>query len=120
MYFKALPEVVKNAATPLAQVDKITMYGEGNSSKLVGDIIGSTTKITDGLTEATGVDIRALLAGFLGGKVAAPRAAAAPAANTATTETTVQDSDDTDGYYYTYDENRDTQDHNNNDDMPEL
>ncbi|MBR6968544.1 MAG: flotillin family protein [Ruminococcus sp.] len=76
MYFKALPEVVKNAATPLAQVDKITMYGEGNSSKLVGDIIGSTTKITDGLTEATGVDIRALLAGFLGGKIAAPRAAA--------------------------------------------
>ena len=76
MYFKALPEVVKNAATPLAQVDKITMYGEGNSSKLVGDIIGSTTKITDGLTEATGVDIRSLLAGFLGGKMAAPKAAA--------------------------------------------
>ena len=74
MYFKALPEVVKNAATPLAQVDKITMYGEGNSSKLVGDIIGSTTKITDGLTEATGVDIRSLLAGFLGGKMAAPKA----------------------------------------------
>ena len=52
------------------------MYGEGNSSKLVGDIIGSTTKITDGLTEATGVDIRSLLAGFLGGKMAAPKAAA--------------------------------------------
>ena len=48
------------------------MYGDGNSSKLVGDIINSTTKITDGLTEATGVDIRALLAGFLGGKIAAP------------------------------------------------
>jgi len=70
MYFKALPEVVKNAAAPLSSVDKITMYGEGNSSKLVGDIINSTTKITDGLTEATGVDIRALLAGFLGGKIA--------------------------------------------------
>lgn len=70
MYFKALPEVVKNAALPLAQVDKITMYGDGNSSKLVGDIIGSTTKITDGLTEATGIDLRALLAGFLGGKLA--------------------------------------------------
>jgi flotillin len=66
MYFKALPEVVKNAAAPLSSVDKITMYGEGNSSRLVGDIIGSTTKITDGLTEATGVDIRSLLAGFLG------------------------------------------------------
>ena len=71
MYCKALPEVVKNAATPLANVDKITMYGDGNSSRLVGDIIGSTTKVTDGLTAATGVDIRALLAGFLGGKAAA-------------------------------------------------
>ncbi len=70
MYFKALPDVVKNAAAPLNKVDKITMYGDGNSSRLVGDIISSTTKITDGLTEATGVDIRALLAGFLGGKLA--------------------------------------------------
>ncbi len=76
MYFKALPEVVKNAAAPLSSVDKITMYGDGNSSRLVGDIIGSTTKITDGLTEATGVDIRALLAGFLGGNAAAAPAAA--------------------------------------------
>lgn len=66
MYFKTLPEVVKNAAAPLSSVDKITMYGDGNSSRLVGDIIGSTTKITDGLTEATGVDIRTLLANFLG------------------------------------------------------
>lgn len=77
MYFKALPEVVKNAALPLAQVDKITMYGDGNSSKLVGDVIGSTTKITDGLTEATGIDLRALLAGFLGGKLADNSAAKA-------------------------------------------
>lgn len=70
MYFQALPEVVKNAAMPLEKVDKITMYGDGNSSKMVGDIINSTVKITDGLTEATGVDIRAILSGFLGGKIA--------------------------------------------------
>ena len=79
MYFKALPDVVANAAAPLSQVDKITMYGEGNSSQLVGDIIGTTTKITDGLAEATGVDLRALLAGFLGGKLSAPNATAAAA-----------------------------------------
>lgn len=94
MYFKALPDVVKNAAAPLAQVDKITMYGEGNSSKLVGDIIGSTTKITDGLTEATGVDIRAILAGFLGGKLAdsgnrAPQYGAYAPSGEAKTETAV-------------------------------
>lgn len=32
MYFNALPDVVKNAAEPLTKVDKITMYGDGNSA----------------------------------------------------------------------------------------
>ena len=44
------------------------MYGDGNSSRMVGDIISSTTKITDGLSEATGVNIRAVLSGFLNSK----------------------------------------------------
>lgn len=70
MYFKALPEVVKNAATPLANVDKITMYGDGNSAKLMKDVMGTVVQVTDGLKESTGVDLSAVLAGFLGGKVA--------------------------------------------------
>ena len=70
MYFKALPEVVKNAAEPLSNVDKITMYGDGNSSKLMRDVMGTVVQVTDGLKESTGVDLSAVLAGFLGGKVA--------------------------------------------------
>ncbi|MCR5836655.1 MAG: flotillin family protein [Lachnospiraceae bacterium] len=70
MYFKALPEVVKNAAAPLANVDKITMYGDGNSAKLMKDVMGTVVQVTDGLKESTGVDLSAVLAGFLGGKVA--------------------------------------------------
>lgn len=70
MYFDALPEVVKNAATPLNNVDRITMYGDGNSSKLMKDIMGTIVQVTDGLKESTGVDLQAVLAGFLGGKVA--------------------------------------------------
>ena len=70
MYFKALPEVVKNAAAPLANVDKITMYGEGNSAKLMKDVMGTVVQVTDGLKESTGVDLSAVLSGFLGGKVA--------------------------------------------------
>lgn len=69
MYFNALPAVVKNAAEPLMNVDKITMYGEGNSSKMVKDIIGTVSQVTDGLKESTGVDLQALLAGFMGGKM---------------------------------------------------
>lgn len=38
----------KNAATPLSNVDKITMYGEGNSSKLMKDIMGTVVQVTDG------------------------------------------------------------------------
>ncbi len=71
MYFQALPEVVKNAALPLANIDRITMYGEGNSAKLMKDIMGTVTQVTDGLKESTGVDLSAVLSGFLGGKVAA-------------------------------------------------
>lgn len=70
MYFKALPEVVKNAAEPLNSVDRITMYGEGNSSKLMKDIMGTVVQVTDGLKESTGVDLQAVLSGFLAGKVA--------------------------------------------------
>lgn len=71
MYFKALPEVVKNAAEPLSKVDKITMYGDGNSAKLMKDVVGTVVQITDGLKESTGVDLQAVLSGFLAGKAAA-------------------------------------------------
>lgn len=70
MYFKALPEVVKNAAEPLSNVDRITMYGDGNSAKLMKDVMGTVVQITDGLKESTGVDLQAVLSGFLAGKAA--------------------------------------------------
>ena len=70
MYLNALPEVVKNAATPLAQTDKIVMYGDGNSTKLVSDVMNSTSQIMEGMKESTGIDLGSLIAGFVGGKAA--------------------------------------------------
>lgn len=70
MYFKVLPEVAANVAKPLENIDKITMYGEGNTAKMVADITKSTTQITEGLTEGLGIDVKSMLAGFLGGKMA--------------------------------------------------
>lgn len=61
MYLSALPEVVKNAAAPLAQTDKIVMYGDGNSSRLVRDVMNSSNQILEGLKEATGVDLSDLM-----------------------------------------------------------
>ena len=73
MYLSALPEVVKNAAAPLAQTDKIVMYGDGNSTKLVKDVMSSASQIMDGVKESTGLDLTALLAGVAGGSLAASR-----------------------------------------------
>ena len=70
MYLMALPEIVKNAATPLAKTDKIVMYGEGNSTKLVRDVMNSADQIMEGVKQSTGIDLSGLLAGFVGGKVA--------------------------------------------------
>jgi len=71
MYLTALPEVVKNAAAPLAQTDKIVMYGEGNSTKIVRDVMNSTDQVVEGVKQTTGLDLASILAGFVGGKAAA-------------------------------------------------
>lgn len=70
MYFNTLPDVVRSAAEPLSKVDKITMYGDGNSAKLTKDIMQTVTQVTDGLKESTGVDLQSVLSGFIGGKLA--------------------------------------------------
>ena len=61
MYLTALPEVVKNAAAPLSQTEKIVMYGDGNSSKLVKDVMLSASQVLEGIRESTGLDIRELI-----------------------------------------------------------
>lgn len=71
MYLAALPEVVKNAALPLTRTDKIVMYGDGNSTKVVRDVMNSAGQIMEGMKESTGIDIGALIAGVVGGKIAA-------------------------------------------------
>ena len=80
MYLNALPEVVKNAATPLAKTDKIVMYGDGNSTKLVRDVMNSADQIMQGVRESTGIDLSSMLAGFVGGKAAQGSVAPAPVA----------------------------------------
>ena len=61
MYFNKLPEIAKNVASPLENVDKITMYGTAQNSKLIGDIVNATTQVTDGLTESMGIDVKSFI-----------------------------------------------------------
>ena len=65
-----MPEIARNIAEPLGKVDKITMYGDGDTAKLVKDIVGTFTQVSDGLKESTGVDVQSVLSGFLGAKLA--------------------------------------------------
>ena len=68
-----LPDIVNAYSKPIAeamgQIDSITMYGEGNTAKLTEEISKNGTQIFDGLEKATGLDIKSLLAGYLGGKL---------------------------------------------------
>ena len=77
MYLNALPEIVKGAAAPLAQTDKIVMYGDGNATRLVKDVMNSASQIMDGVKESTGLDLSAILAGVVGGRTAASAVSAA-------------------------------------------
>ena len=70
MYFNAMPEIARNIAEPLTKVDKITMYGDGNSAKLTKDIMTTLTQVTDGLKESAGIDLQSVLSGFVGAKLA--------------------------------------------------
>ena len=68
MYFDALPKIVANASAPLTNVDKITMYGEGNSAKLASDVMKTADQITKAVAEATGIDLAQLLNSFIAKK----------------------------------------------------
>lgn len=69
MVMAALPEIAKNVAEPLSKVDHITMYGEGNSAKLLQDIVNGTTQVTEGISHSMGIDFKSLVAGMVGGKL---------------------------------------------------
>ena len=91
MYLNALPLVVQNAAAPLAQTDKIVMYGDGNATKLIKDVMLSADQIVDGMRESTGIDLKSILAGFVGGSAAAN--VVKPAVSTQETPKTEENTD---------------------------
>ena len=61
MYFDVLPHIVAAAAEPLGNVESIHMYGDGNSTKLVKDVMNSTNQIIEAVKATTGIDISEIL-----------------------------------------------------------
>lgn len=68
MFFKAFPEAVKNAAEPLASIDSITMYGNGNNEQMVGSVMNTVNQVSDGIKGSTGLDLKSILAQYIGNK----------------------------------------------------
>ena len=64
MYLNVLPDIVKNAASPMSQIEKIVMFGDNNTSKLAKDIMKTSTQIIEGVKETTGIDLTDILAKF--------------------------------------------------------
>jgi len=70
---KVLPEIVKASSEPLAaayeNIDSITMYGDGNTTKLASEITNNSSQILKSVSDSLGIDLKSVLAGYLGGKL---------------------------------------------------
>ena len=69
LYFEQLPAIATAVGQGYTNVDKIYMYG-GETSQLAGDIMTNVSQISEGLSQSLGIDVKSMLAGFIGGKVA--------------------------------------------------
>ena len=69
LYFEQLPAIAKAVGEGYASVDKIVMLGD-DSSKLAGNIMSTTTQVSEGLSQSLGIDLKSLLAGFMGANLA--------------------------------------------------
>ena len=64
MLVNVLPEIATAVASPLANVESITMYGDGNGGKMVGDIMTTMNQVTEGM----GLDVKELISATLTGR----------------------------------------------------
>ncbi len=70
MLCKMYPMVAEAIATPLGNIDKITMYGSGNTAKMTEDVTTSLKQVIDGIGDSLGINPGVLLSSFAGTKLA--------------------------------------------------
>ena len=68
VYVEQLPAIAKAVGEGYQGVDKIVMLGE-DSGRLAGNILNTTTQISEGMEQALGINLKSLVAGFIGGKL---------------------------------------------------
>ena len=69
VYFEQLPAMASAIGEGYKGVDKLVMMGS-DSNQLASNIMATTTQLSEGLSASLGIDLKALLAGVLGGKLA--------------------------------------------------
>lgn len=69
-FVEQLPAIAKAVGEGYQGVDKIVMLG-GDSTQLAGNIMQTTTQISEGMAQTLGIDLKSLLAGIMGGKMVA-------------------------------------------------
>lgn len=70
MLCKMYPEVAKAVATPLGNIESITMYGEGNTAKMTEDVTRSFKQTIDGIGDSLGINLSSIVGSFIGTKMA--------------------------------------------------
>ena len=68
-YFEQLPEIARAVGEGYNGVDKIVMLG-GDSNQLAGNIMNTTTQISEGLAQSLGIDLKTLMSSFFGSMAA--------------------------------------------------
>ena len=64
-YFEKLPEIAKAIGEGYNGVDKIVMLG-GDSTQLAGNIMNTTTQISEGMAQSLGIDLKTMMSSFFG------------------------------------------------------
>ena len=68
-----LPEIVRASSEPVAaafaKIGSITMYGDGNETKLAKEITNNSSQIIDSVQKSLGIDLKSVIAGYIGGKL---------------------------------------------------
>ena len=64
-YFEQLPAIAAAIGEGYQGVDKIVMLGN-DSGQLAGNIMSTATQISEGMSQSLGIDLKSLLAGFMG------------------------------------------------------
>ena len=69
MVLQQLPEIAGAIAKPMESIDNITLYDPNGTTELQKTVTAGINQVFDS-TESAGIDIKSLLAGMIGGKVA--------------------------------------------------